>query len=204
MSRTGIGASPQTTTTNALSFLHPSRIAAALDQRLTAETIRKLQNCRRLEQRLAAQMKPGLVAQDLWPIPASADFLACPANPQAVARLAGAIWHAASLRLVVTGKAAAELVATIGEKAFAFGLRHAAASVGPAQAIGPSELAHAIDRDGLACLGAWLAGEAKPRRDAVLLRLSPEDTEQARQFSPEHMTACQSVMTIVMAEGETS
>lgn len=199
----GIGASPQTTTANPLSFLHPSRIAAALDQRLTAETVRKLQNCHRLEQRLAAQMKPRLAEQDLWPIPASIEFLAGPAHPQEVARLAGAIWHAASLRLVVTGKAAAELVATIGEKAFAFGLRHAAASIAPAQAIGPSELAHAIDRDGLACLGAWLAGEPKPRRDVVLLRLSPEETERARRFSPEHMTACQPVMTIVMTEGET-
>jgi hypothetical protein len=138
----------------------------------------------------------------LWPIPAPAEFLAGPAHPQDVARLAGAIWHAASLRLVVTGKAAAELVATIGENAFAFGLRHAAASVTPAQAIGPSELAHAIDGDGLACLGAWLAGEPKPRRDAVLLRLPPEETERARRFGPEHITACQSVMTIVMAEGE--
>jgi hypothetical protein len=198
----GMGASRQTTTANPLSFLHPSRIAAALDQRLSAEAVRKLQNCRRLEQRLATQMKLGLAEQDLWPIPGSADFLASPAHPQEVARLAGAIWHAASLRLVVTGKAAAELVATIGEKTFAFGLRHAAASVAPAQAIGASELAHAIDGDGLACLGAWLASEPKPRRDAVLLRLSPEETEQARRFDPEHMTACQSVITIVMAEGE--
>ncbi|MCA6105788.1 nodulation protein NolU [Bradyrhizobium cenepequi] len=199
-----IGASPRTMTANPLSFLHPSRIAAVLDQRLTAETIRKLQNCRRLEQRLAMQMRPGLADQELWPIPAPAEFLAGPAHPQDAARLAGAIWHAASLRLVVTGKAAAELVATIGEKAFAFGLRHAAASVVPAQAIGVSELAHAIDRDGVACLGAWLAGEPKPRRDAVLLRLPPEEAERARQFSPEHMTACQSVMTIVIAERETS
>jgi hypothetical protein len=195
-------ASPSTATMSPLSFLHPSRVSMALDPRLTAETVRKLQNCGRLHERLVTQLQPILTQQDLWPIPASAEFLVPPGDPQGAARLAGAIWHSASLRLIVTGKAAAELVAAIGENAFTFGLRHAAAAIAPAQTHRPSDLAEAIEHDGLACLGAWLSAEPKARRDAVLLRLSLEDAKQTCGFGPKHQSACQAVMAAVMAEGD--
>ena len=195
-------ASPQVAATNALSFLHPSRTSSALDQRLTAETAQRLQNCRRLHDRLAARMQALLSKEDLWPIPARAEFFVSPVHPREMARFAGAVWHAASLRLVVTGKAASELVAMVGEQTFTFGLRHAAAAVAPAHTTSPSELAEAIERDGLACLGAWLMAEPKPRRDALLLRLSAENVEQARRFNPSHEAACRSVMAVVLTAGD--
>lgn len=184
-----------------LSLLHPSRISAALDQRLTPAAVRRLQNCHRLDERIAMRMQPALLQQDLWPIPASAEFLAIPVDPLDIARRAGAVWHADSLRLVVTGKAAAKLVAAIGEKTITFGLRHAAAAVAPAQITGPSDLAEAIECHGLACLGAWLADEPKPRRDAVLLRLSAENAERTRRFPPDQQSAFRAVMAVVMADG---
>src|SRR5262245_56231928 len=122
MSDARIQTSPQTAAVHPLSLLHPSRISAALDERVTAETARKLQSCGRLHERLASQMQPALLEQDLWPIP-DAEFFATSIHPREMARLAGAVWHAASLRLVLTGKAASELVTIIGEKAFTFGLR---------------------------------------------------------------------------------
>jgi hypothetical protein len=193
-------ASPNTTAASSMPFLHHSRIGMVLDQRLTAETVRKLQNCPRLHEQLAALMRTALMKEDLWPIPGSSEFLSAPARPRETARLAGAIWHGASLRLVVTGKAASELVAAVGEKAFTFGLRHAASAVAPAQPSKASDLAEAIKSDGLACLGAWLTRQPKPRRDAVLLRLSPEDVEQTRRFGPTHEAACEAMMALVMAE----
>jgi hypothetical protein len=202
MSNARIYASSQTTAASPLAFLHPSRISLALDQRLLPETVQKLLNCQRLHERLAAEMRTPLVKEDLWPIPTAADFLAAPAHPRDMARLAGAVWHAASLRLVVTGKAASELVAAVGEKVFTFGLRHAAMAVAPARTTRPSELAEAIDCDGLSCLGAWLAAEPKPRRNALLLRLSPEEVELARQFNPDHKAMCKAVMAVVLAKGD--
>lgn len=196
------GVSPVKTIASPLSLLHPSRISAALDQRLTPATVRRLQDCRRLDERIAMRMQPALMQQDLWPIPAAAEFLAIPADPLDIARRAGAVWHAASLRLVVTGKAAAELVAAIGEKAVTFGLRHAAAAVATARITGPSDLAEAIECHGLACLGAWLVAEPKPRRDTVLLRLSAENAERTRRFPPDQQTAFRAVMAVVMTDGD--
>ncbi|WBL81364.1 nodulation protein NolU [Bradyrhizobium xenonodulans] len=204
MSDAGNCTTPPTAAKGPLPLLHPSRIASALDRRLTLETARRLQNCPRLHDRLAAQIQPFLTQQDLWPLPDTADFIAMPADLEHIARRAGAVWHAASLRLVVTGKAASSLVGMIGETAFTFGLRHAAAAIAPAQSLDPSDLAEAIERDGFACLGAWLAIEPKPRRDAVLLRLTPVQAGYTRLFSLNHPAAARAVMDIVMAEEDVS
>lgn len=183
--------------------LHPARISAALDPRLTPETVRKLTNCRRLHRRLAEPLRASFAKDDLWPPAAATELLATPEHPGELAGLAGAVWHAASLRLVVASKAATELIAAIGEAAFAFGLRQGAAAVAPAQGLAPSALAEAIARDGLACLGAWLATAPKPRRDAMLLQLSADDAERTRQFDASHQAACGRVMALVWAEGST-
>jgi hypothetical protein len=183
-------------------FVHHSRIGMVLDQRLTAETVQKLQNCPRLHERLSALMQTVLMKEDLWPIPSSSEFLSFPTRPGETARLVGAIWHGASLRLVVTGRAASELVAALGEKAFTFGLRHAASAIAPAEPSKPSDLAEAVRCDGLACLGAWLAPQPKSHRDAVLLRLSSADVAQTRRVGPAHEAACQAMMALAMAEEE--
>ena len=208
-----------------VSRAHPERLLACLDPRLSAATVRRLQDCRRLLARLhdllvrrygALLAPPGAPsvdhAEDARLAGASPELgeagdaglaeAAILGHPDLmeVARLAGAVWHARSLKLLVSGPAVAEVVSRIGRRAHAFGLRNAAAAVASTPASDPVALAGAIERDGLLCLGAGLLAGSPALRLRVLLRLPPGTPAEAESFEEVVLRNAPAVLARVAAE----
>jgi hypothetical protein len=161
---------------------HPRRLADALDSRLSAPLVHRLQNCARLHDRIA----PLLIARQAGgsndtPV----DDAAVPEEQRAAferlfladlkeaSSLAGAAWHALSLRQMIRGRDVADLVAQIGQRAHAFGVRRD--GIAPAlRAVAPGALAEHITRDGYGCIGAWFSSFPPPMRQQLHVRLPPE------------------------------
>ena len=161
---------------------HPRRLADALDSRLSAPVVRRLQNCARLHDRIA----PLLIEQQAGGSnDAPADGATALAERRATferlfqadlkeaSSLAGAAWHALSLRQMIRGRDVADLVVQIGQRAHAFGLRRD--GVAPAlRPLASDALAEHIARDGYACLAVWVSSFPPPMRQQLHVRLPPE------------------------------
>ena len=161
---------------------HPQRLADALDHRLSAAVVSRLQGCPRLHDRIAPLL---MQPQDDHANDTCADDATTLADRRAIferlfradleqaSLLAGAAWHALSLRQIIRGRDVADLVAQIGQRAHAFGLRRE--GVAPAlRSVAPGALAEQITRDGRACLVVWFSSFPPPMRQQLLVRLPPE------------------------------
>lgn len=171
-------------------FVHPERVRAALDPRLSDALVARLLACGRLRGRIDARL-----GRDAGVIDADHAWLLV--DPAAAARRAGAVLHGRALRSVVAGPAVAALVAAIGRDAHAFGLRHGA-HVPPRDDRG--NLAEAILHDGHACLGAWLDSAPEPLRRAVLLALPPGTAAEGGSVEPTIAGLASDIMALVAEE----
>ncbi|BAU89957.1 nodulation protein NolU [Methylorubrum populi] len=179
------------------SAVHPDRVRAALDPRLSDATVARLLACARLRERLDARLGRGDaigVARGDSADTDEAEHAWLLADPDGAARRAGAALHGQALRSIVAGPAVAALVAAIGRDAHAFGLRNAVRAA-PRDARG--DLAGAILHDGYACLGAWLAGAPDSLRRAVLLALPPGTPAEAEAFDPALAERAGPIMALV-------
>jgi hypothetical protein len=187
---------------------HPQRLAGALDHRLSAAVIGRLQNCVRLHERLASLL---IQPQGGSPDDASADDLTALAERRAtferlfqadlreVSHIAGAAWHALSLRQMIRGRDVADLVAQIGQRAHAFGLRRD--GIAPAlRSIAPGALAERIERDGYACLVAWFSSFPPSMRQQLHLRLPPGIAADSLELSDAHQRLALGLIDPVLSE----
>ena len=166
---------------------HPRRLADALDSRLSASLVRRLQSCTRLHDRIASLLiQPQAGGSNDAPADdgtALAERRATferlfQADLKEASALAGAAWHALSLRQMIRGRDVAELVAQIGQRAHAFGLRRD--GVAPAlRSVAPGALAEHIARDGYACLAVWVSSFPPPMRQQLHVRLPPDSGEHS-------------------------
>ena len=169
---------------------HPQRLSDALDRRLAAITIERLRTCARLHDRIAPLLTQRRLGEET---DTQSDDTTMPADKQAlfdrlvrvdleeVSRLAGAAWHALSLRQMIRGRDVADLVARIGRPAHAFGLRRE--GVAPAMhAVAPDALAERIIRDGYACLGVWFLSFPMSMRRLLQIRLPPGTPAEAPEL----------------------
>jgi hypothetical protein len=187
---------------------HPERLRACLDPRIGPATATRLQEAGRFRARLDALLMrhftppaPETVAEDAGSSEAEAALasILARAEPTEAARLAGAIWHAGSLKRLVSGPAVGELVGRIGRRAHACGVRNAAAAVATAPIADPAALAAAVERDGLLCLGAAAVGS--PRLRLHLLMMLPLGTPaEAERFSELHRANAPVILVRVAAE----
>ncbi|MGQ4274900.1 nodulation protein NolU [Terrihabitans sp. B22-R8] len=175
-------------------LIHPARLASCLAPGLDFETIGKMQAAPRLHVRLAR-----LAFGSAFPIEAEwgPDVLRG-ADPERVALLAGAVWHARSLLMLVSGQQLATLAQHVGRDIHSFGVRHVSHSVSEEAIDQPDRLADAIRRDGLACLRAWLGEYSPLERRRVILRLDPATPLEAFEFSPQHRSAAKSIVERVL------
>lgn len=161
---------------------HPQRLADALDHRLSASVVGRLQYCPRLHDRIAPLL---MQPQDDDANDTRTDDATTLADRRAIferlfsadlehaSLLAGAGWHALSLRQIIRGRDVADLVAQIGQRAHAFGLRREGAA--PAlRSVASGALAKKITADGRACLAVWFSSFPPPMRQQLLVRLPPE------------------------------
>ena len=188
---------------------HPERVRAALGERVSAATVQRLQESRRLRARLQALLihhhggsaghTPDPVGGMLRDGAPEVSILDEPDLLDA-ARLAGALWHARALRLLVSGAVVGDLVARIGRRAHAFGLRNIAHAVEIAPAVAdPLALASEIERDGLRCLGARFASSPASRL-RLLTRPPPGTPAEAETFDDVYVRNAPAVLARVAAE----
>lgn len=173
--------------------VHPDRLRAALDPRLSDTVVARLLACGRLRERIDARL-----GRDGAPVDGEHAWLL--ADPDGAARRAGAVLHGRALRGVLAGPAVAALVAAIGRDAHAFGLRHGA-HVPPRDDHG--DLAHAVLHDGYACLGAWLDDAPEPLRRAVRLALPPGTPADGGPVDPALAGIAADIMALVADAVET-
>ncbi len=155
--------------------VHPAHLGACLP-RLSEATLLRLQACPRLAEPLSGLLVRG--GLEAWPEPGA---LLGPArlglaNRSLILRAAtwmGAIWHAGSVRSVISSASVALLVEAIGADARAAALRHAGLAVAAAEPMAPRDLADAVARAADVCLGSWLAALPGGVRQRVLLKLPP-------------------------------
>jgi hypothetical protein len=186
---------------------HPQRLADALDSRLSAAVVGRLQSCPRLHDRIASLLIP---RQADGSNDTAADDAAIPADRQATferlfqadlkeaSSLAGAAWHALSLRQMIRGRDVADLIAHIGQRAHAFGLRRD--GVAPAlHSVAPGALAERIAHDGYACLGVWFWSFPPSMRQQLHVRLPPEVAD-CSEWSDSQRSLALGLMDPVLSE----
>lgn len=88
---------------------------------------------------------------------------------QRLPRLCGAIWHSATLSREIRSQAVNQLRGALGNDVFAQALAHRALAGAADLLRQPADLVQAIDRDGAACVLAWL--QQQPAGLAAWLRL---------------------------------
>ncbi|MGN8544713.1 nodulation protein NolU [Bradyrhizobium sp. C9] len=174
--------------------IHPSRFAACFDPLLSPATLLRLQQCFRLQPRLAALLVGHEV--DLSGAGWNEDPL-LGHDPRRAALLAGGLWHARSVLKLVSKHDLSILIKTIGAEAHAFAIRHLSSAVATTPIADPEHLLRQIEHDGHACLGAWLDEAPALDRIRVLLRL-PVGTA-AENPAAEHRCAAGSLLSLVMA-----
>ncbi len=127
--------------------------------------------------RIQARLLRLVVARLGWPGgPAAAGPLAaladCPAAlMHEAAALAGAAWHAGSVRQVLVADDVEVLVQAIGARARSFALGNPALAVAPAERLGAAALAARITERAGVCLAVWLADLPPGPRAAALPKL---------------------------------
>jgi hypothetical protein len=186
---------------------HPRRLADTLDSRLSASLVRRLQSCARLHDRIAPLL---IQRQADGSNDAPADDATALAERRATferlfladlteaSSLAGAAWHAVSLRQMIRGRDVADLVAQIGQRAHAFGLRRD--GVAPAlRSVAPAALAESIARDGNACLDVWFSSFPPPMRQQLHVRLPPESAGRP-EWSDAQQSLALGLMDPVLSE----
>jgi hypothetical protein len=186
---------------------HPRRLADTLDSRLSASLVRRLQSCARLHDRIAPLL---IQRQADGSNDAPADDATALAERRATferlfladlteaSSLAGAAWHALSLRQMIRGRDVADLVAQIGQRAHAFGLRRD--GVAPAlRSVAPAALAESIARDGNACLDVWFSSFPPPMRQQLHVRLPPESAGRP-EWSDAQQSLALGLMDPVLSE----
>lgn len=174
--------------------IHPTRLAARLDASLSAATWVRLQKSPRLQIRLLGLLLDHEL--DLKGLVSGPDVL-LGHDPQRAALLAGGIWHARSLIRLISKQDVAVLIGRVGAEAQAFGIRHAAHAVSTSVIADPQQLAQEIDKDGHACLGAWLDEKSMLDRSRVLLRLAVGTA--ADHPAAEHRVSADRVFSLVLA-----
>jgi len=154
-----------------------------------------MQKSPRLRQRLAELMlgdDAAVVANGAW----EPDLL-FDQDPRRAALLAGGVWHGRSLLKLIARADLAILAERIGAEAQPFALRHLSQAVADETVADPERLAALVERDGHACLGAWLEDFSAPARRRVLLRLPPGTA--AENPSPKHREMAGPLLALVVA-----
>lgn len=154
--------------------VHPARVAAGLPKGLPEGAIARLIACRRLSGRLAGTMVvPASAGEGALPPSTSTASTESFPHPMTVALHAGAAWHAATLRAILTRQDRAVIIGRIGEPAYRFGLSQPYGDQAARLRGDASAVALAVETDGLSLLGRWLRHESRDQRLAILMRLPP-------------------------------
>lgn len=160
-----------------LEFVGAQHLHACFAQGVSAEQLDALRKHERFEGRLL-QLLMGhfaLPAPELLPQPEPADLpvLLLPVQRfNQLPRLCGAVWHASTLSREIRGDVVSQLRSLLGNEVFALALAHRALGGAADLLRQPTGLLEAIDRDGAACVSAWLRSQKPELRQWLNLRIA--------------------------------
>lgn len=117
-----------------------------------------------------------------------------------IARFAGCFLAARAIAKVIARDAVAELRRQLGDDAYVFAVKRAS-FMAPPESGGPGLDAAAIERDGFACLGHWLAGEPPALALRLRLKLPPPGIPEMPPALPGPALAAQA-LDKVLKEGD--
>ncbi|AKT30646.1 type III secretion protein [Pseudomonas syringae pv. actinidiae] len=176
----------QTLTERPLSFVAEHSLAECLTRDVDALQLAALRDTprfnERFEQLLIGHFKLRPLAQ-LEP-PAQQDLtvlLLADNDFSRLPRLCGAVWHAATLSREIRGEVVSEYRRLLGDDAFTLALAHRQLAGAANLLRTPDELIQVIDRDGAACVAAWLEAQPAQLRAWLLLRLQAPAQEKHPQ-----------------------
>jgi hypothetical protein len=160
-----------------LSFVRLHCVGECLPTPVSDRQLATLRNTPRFHDRLLRLLTTRFeltpLNQTPWPHEDDLAVLLLPASAfQGLARLCGAIWHAATLSREIRSDAVHQLRNELGNEVFttALTLRSMAGAADLLRQ--PADLVQAIDRDGAGCVAAWL--QAQPVELRAWLRLRYE------------------------------
>lgn len=160
-----------------MEFAGAEPVQACLPQWVSAEQLTALRSQSRFQSRLAEQLMSHfqLPALDASVAPDPLDLPVLLLTPKAfneLPRLCGAVWHAATLSREIRGDVVSELRRLLGNPVFSQALAHRALSGAVDLLRAPAELLQVIDRDGAACVSAWLQAQPPELRSWLRLRFA--------------------------------
>lgn len=158
-----------------LSFIGAEHLMACFPANVSPQQLAALRHQERFQERLLRLLMShfGLQALELsaQPDPLDLPVLLLPAQTfQELPRLCGAVWHASTLSREIRGDVVSELRRLLGNEVFALALAHRGAGGAADLLRQPAELLEVIDRDGAACVSAWLRAQPAELRQWLSLR----------------------------------
>jgi hypothetical protein len=159
-----------------LAYADPSRLHE-LDRSLPAAVWQRLALTPRLAGRLSRLLleRHQLASEPWWDFAAPLRRLALLDHDGLfrLARHVGALLYARAIPRVISRDLLVALRRQLGEDGYAFAVKRAPFLGAAIERPAPTDLAAAIDRDGLSCLAAWLAGEPRAIAERVRLKFPP-------------------------------
>ena len=159
-----------------LSFVREQAVVDCFDRPVSPEQMTALRESRRFDARIERQLIGHFRLQPLnqIPTPDAADLavlLLAEADMQRLPRVCGAVWHAATLSREIRSEVVNEYRQALGVDTLSLALRLRQLAGAADLLRTPAALLQAIDRDGAACMGAWLAAQPEALREWLQLRL---------------------------------
>lgn len=163
----------------AAGIAHPSHVAALFDGAVDEETAGRLARHPRLVARASALLERRLALPAAAPPAGAVDRLIALSSPDrlaALARQAGAVCWAKAIAREIRSERVAALKEAIGQDAYVAALAHRSEALtddirsSPEAPAGPQTLGEAVERDGNACLAAWLLTQSEGVARRVRLR----------------------------------
>lgn len=158
-----------------LKFVRAEHLAGCFSEALSAGQLEAFRDAPRFQERSLRLLMSRFNLQPLAaaPTPDVLDLpvlLLAPDSFRRLPRLCGAIWHSATLSREIRSDVVSQLRQLLGDDVFSLALANRPLAGAADLLRQPAELLHAIDRDGAACVSAWLHAQSPALRGWLRLR----------------------------------
>lgn len=197
----------RTLTDQPLSFVREQAVNECFDRPVSAEQMAALRGSRRFDERIERRLAEHFQLQPLNRVaaPETADLaviLLTEADLLRLPKLCGAVWHAATLSREIRSEVVNQYREALGVDTLNLALRMRQLAGAADLLRTPAALLEAIERDGVACMSAWLAAQPQMLRDWLQLRLDP--ALQAGAHDPRQVLVVRSVAGDIAAASPVS
>lgn len=169
-----------------LEFVRAEHLAACFPEALSVEQLQAFRDAPRFQERSLKRVMSHFNLQPLAavPEPDAQDLpvlLLAPETFKRLPRLCGAIWHGATLSREIRSDVVNQLRQLLGSEVFTAALANRPLAGAADLLRQPAELLDAIDRDGAACVTAWLHAQSPALQSWLRLRFEDPAIQDAQK-----------------------